>query len=130
MQSIKELLNYERLHKRAFSLHLLNCTRRISSNTFKTKMDNCQGYPSKWGREYLGFWSRLQIASLIRWTQTFALEFHQNEDTVYKKILCVFLNLDQRLRSRIRWTLKAPTIITTVEVTFFIYEEGRSGQHH
>lgn len=49
MLSIKELLNYEGLHKRAFSLHLLNCTRGISSNTLETKVDNYQGYSSNGG---------------------------------------------------------------------------------
>lgn len=59
MLSIKELLNYVRLYKRVYSLHLLNCTRRISSNTCETKMDAGQIYSSKWGQEYLGSRHRL-----------------------------------------------------------------------
>jgi len=55
MLSIKVLLNYVD-YMRAFSLHLLNCMRRISASTCETKMDNCQIYSSKggWGNVHGG----------------------------------------------------------------------------
>lgn len=61
---------------------------------------------------------RLQMTCLIKVTQTFALSSIKMKTPCIKKNLYIF-NLDLRLRGRIRWPLKVPTILSTAWFTFF-----------